>query len=64
MLGIRMEEVAACGDSLNDLEMLRAAGLGIAMGNAQEAVKQSADAVTGTNEEDGVAQAIRTYLLN
>jgi HAD superfamily hydrolase (TIGR01484 family) len=64
LLGIRMEEVAACGDSLNDLEMLRAAGLGIAMGNAQEAVKQAADAVTGTNEEDGVAQAIRSYLLN
>ncbi|RAV05035.1 Cof-type HAD-IIB family hydrolase [Paenibacillus sp. YN15] len=64
LLGIRMEEVAACGDSLNDLEMIRAAGLGIAMGNAQEAVKQAADAVTGTNEEDGVAQAIRTYLLD
>ncbi|MNN52806.1 Sugar phosphatase YidA [compost metagenome] len=64
LLGIRMEEVAVCGDSLNDLEMIRAAGLGIAMGNAQEAVKQAADAVTGTNDEDGVAQAIRTYLLN
>ncbi|RAV05006.1 HAD hydrolase family protein [Paenibacillus sp. YN15] len=49
-----MEEVAACGDSLNDLEMIRAAGLGIAMGNAQEAVKQAADAVTGTQEPSGL----------
>ncbi|AIQ43224.1 Cof-type HAD-IIB family hydrolase [Paenibacillus sp. FSL R5-0912] len=63
LLGIGMEEVAACGDSLNDLKMLRSVGLGIAMGNAQEAVKQAAKAVTGTNEEDGVAQAIRNYLL-
>ncbi|WP_346779333.1 Cof-type HAD-IIB family hydrolase [Paenibacillus brevis] len=62
LLDIRMEEVAACGDSLNDLEMIRSAGLGIAMGNAQEAVKQAADAVTGTNDEDGVAQAIRMIL--
>lgn len=62
LLDIRMEEVAACGDSLNDLEMIRAAGLGIAMGNAQEAVKLAADTVTGTNNEDGVAQAIRMIL--
>lgn len=63
LLGIGMAEVAACGDSLNDLEMIRSVGLGIAMGNAQETVKRAAKAVTGTNEEDGVAQAIRTYLL-
>ncbi|WP_413371888.1 Cof-type HAD-IIB family hydrolase [Paenibacillus taichungensis] len=64
LLGIRMEEVVACGDSLNDLEMIRAAGLGIAMGNAQDAVKRAADGVTGTNDEDGVAQLIQTYLVN
>jgi hydroxymethylpyrimidine pyrophosphatase-like HAD family hydrolase len=57
-----MQEVAVCGDSLSDLEMIRAAGLGITMGNAQEAVKRAADAVTGTNGQDGVAQAIRAYL--
>lgn len=64
LLDITMEEVVACGDSLNDLKMIRSVGLGIAMGNAQEAVKQAARAVTGTNEEDGVARAIRTYLLD
>lgn len=64
LLGIRMEEVVACGDSLNDLEMIRAAGLGIAMGNAQDAVKRAADGLTGTNDEDGVAQLIQTYLVN
>ncbi|CAM4382098.1 Cof-type HAD-IIB family hydrolase [Paenibacillus typhae] len=63
LLGIGLQEVAACGDSLNDLQMIRSVGLGIAMGNAQEIVKQAAKAVTGTNEEDGVAQAIRNYLL-
>ncbi|KRF10260.1 phosphoglycolate phosphatase, TA0175-type [Paenibacillus sp. Soil766] len=61
--GIKMEEVVACGDSLNDLKMIRSVGLGIAMGNAQETVKQAAKAITGTNDEDGVAQVIRTYLL-
>ncbi|GIN72093.1 5-amino-6-(5-phospho-D-ribitylamino)uracil phosphatase YcsE [Bacillus sp. J14TS2] len=63
LLDIQMDEVVACGDSLNDLEMIRAAGLGIAMGNAQEAVKMTANAVTATNEENGVAQLIQTYLV-
>lgn len=63
LLNIEMDEVVACGDSLNDLKMIRSVGLGVAMGNAQEAVKQAADVITGTNDEDGVAQVIRTYLL-
>ncbi|HZG57582.1 Cof-type HAD-IIB family hydrolase [Paenibacillus sp.] len=63
MLGCDMREVVACGDSLNDAAMIREAGLGVAMGNAQDAVKRIADAVTLTNEEDGVAHVIRTYLL-
>jgi 5-amino-6-(5-phospho-D-ribitylamino)uracil phosphatase len=63
LLGITMDEVVAMGDSLNDAAMLREAGLGIAMGNAQEEVKQLADTVTATNEESGVAQAIRKYVL-
>lgn len=44
--------------------MLSAAGLGIAMGNAPEKVKQMADQVTSTNNEAGVANAIRRYLLD
>jgi len=63
LLGCNLSEAVAIGDSLNDIAAIRAAGLGVAMGNAQDAVKAAADAVTGTNEEDGVAQAIRKYVL-
>jgi len=63
MLGIGMHEIVACGDSLNDAAMIREAGLGVAMGNAQEAVKWIADEVTLTNDEDGVAHVIRTFML-
>ncbi|WP_223594002.1 Cof-type HAD-IIB family hydrolase [Neobacillus bataviensis] len=62
-LGIPISQTAAIGDNYNDSLMLKAAGLGIAMGNAPEKVKQLADEVTGGNNEAGVAQAIRRYLL-
>lgn len=62
-LGLSMEQVMAIGDSENDAEMLRAVGLGVAMGNASPSVKALADAVTDDNESDGVAKAIRNYLL-
>jgi len=58
-LGLELSQVAAIGDGLNDLEMLREVGLGIAMGNAPEAVKSVAGWVTSTNNEAGVAQAVR-----
>lgn len=58
-----MEQIMAIGDSENDAEMLRAVGLGVAMGNAYPSVKALADAVTDDNESDGVAKAIRNYLL-
>jgi Cof subfamily protein (haloacid dehalogenase superfamily) len=60
---IRISQMAAIGDNYNDSLMLKAAGLGIAMGNAPDEVKALADHVTGTNQEAGVAQAIRRYLL-
>jgi len=63
-LGVELSQVAALGDGLNDVEMLREAGLGIAMGNAPEAVKSVADWITGTNDEDGVAQAVRRLVTN
>lgn len=63
-LGISMDQMLAVGDSLNDLAMIKAAGCGVAMGNAQELVKESADWVTDTNEADGVAKAIRHWVLN
>jgi Cof subfamily protein (haloacid dehalogenase superfamily) len=59
ILGLDLAQVAAIGDGLNDLEMLREAGVGIAMGNAPEPVKSIADWITGTNNEAGVAQAVR-----
>lgn len=62
-LGIIPEEIMAIGDNLNDLEMIRYAGLGVAIGNAQQEVKEAADVVTASNQEDGVAQAIETYVL-
>ncbi|CAM3423511.1 Cof-type HAD-IIB family hydrolase [Marinicrinis lubricantis] len=62
LLGIGMDQVIAVGDSLNDLSMIEEAGLGIAMGNAQEAVKERADDVTLTNAQDGVAHVVRKYI--
>ncbi len=61
-LGFSMDEVAAIGDSENDLEMVGAAGLGIAMGNAVEAVKGAAQWVVADNDHDGVAGAISRIL--
>jgi 5-amino-6-(5-phospho-D-ribitylamino)uracil phosphatase len=62
-LGIEMKNVMAVGDSLNDLAMIKEAGLGIAMGNAQDMVKQAAAWVTTSNNEDGVALAIRKWVF-
>ena len=63
LLNIQREEMIAMGDGANDLELLAYAGLGVAMGNASPLVKKQADAVTVTNDEDGVAEVIEKYLL-
>lgn len=62
-LNFTMDNVLAVGDSLNDIAMIREAGCGVAMGNAQQRVKDEADWVTGTNLEDGVARAIHRWVL-
>ena len=62
-LGIPIEDTIAIGDSENDLEMIRAAGTGIAMGNASDNVKEAADDVTRCVEEDGVYHAFQKYGL-
>jgi Cof subfamily protein (haloacid dehalogenase superfamily) len=62
-LGVPLSKVAAIGDNYNDIKLLKAAGLGIAMGNAPETVKEAADVVTDTNGEAGVAKAIWKFLL-
>ena len=61
-LGIDAAEVIAFGDAENDIPMLRAAGMGVAMGNATEAVKAAADYVTHSNNEDGIAAALTKLL--
>ncbi|MGI6152085.1 MAG: Cof-type HAD-IIB family hydrolase [Christensenellales bacterium] len=63
-LGIDMTETVAIGDDLVDIGMIRSAGLGIAMANADEAVKAAADFVTRSNDEGGVAHVVFTRLLN
>jgi len=59
---IELSQVAAIGDGLNDLEMLREAGIGIAMGNAAQEVISAADWITATNDEGGVAHAVRKLI--
>lgn len=63
MLGLSMSDVIAMGDSHNDAKLLKAAGLGVAMANGEEHIKSIADVITATNNEDGVAQAIRKYIF-
>ena len=63
-LGIKREEVIAMGDSYNDLEMIEFAGLGVAMGNAPEDIKEKADYVTDTNMNDGVAKVVEKFVLS
>ena len=60
---IPLEQVMTIGDNFNDLPMLRLAGLGVAMGNAPEAVKLEATAITKSNNQNGVAKAIEKYVL-
>jgi hypothetical protein len=61
--GIPAEEIAAIGDDTNDAEMIREAGLGIAMGNAAPAAREAADVVVKSNAEGGAIEAIERVLL-
>lgn len=63
-LGVKPEEVIAIGDGVCDFSMIQLAGLGVAMGNAQDSVKVCADVVTASNEEDGVALAVEKAILS
>ena len=64
MLGIKQEEIVAIGDSENDLEMLNFASFSVAMGNAEDFIKQACDMVTLKNDEGGVAYAINKIFGN
>jgi Cof subfamily protein (haloacid dehalogenase superfamily) len=59
--GIRLEETMAFGDGGNDISMLRHAGIGVAMGNAQDDVKASANYVTSSVDENGIANALKHF---
>ena len=61
LLGVRPEDTIAFGDAENDIPMLKAAGIGVAMGNADERTKAAADYVTLTNNEDGIACALQHF---
>ncbi|MDR1059735.1 MAG: HAD hydrolase family protein, partial [Clostridiales bacterium] len=63
MWGISRDEVAACGDDLNDSDMLAFAGYGVAVANAKPEVKSAADFACGANDEDGVAQWLEENVL-
>ena len=56
--GIAESEICAVGDDVNDIPMIRAAGLGVAMGNAQPSVKAAADRIAPTHDEDGLVQVV------
>lgn len=64
-LGLTRENLMACGDGLNDRSMIEFAGVGVAMQNAEEAVKAAADYVTAAdNNHDGVAEAVEKFILH
>lgn len=63
LYGVKREEVIAIGDSENDISMIEYAGLGIAMGNASERVKEKADYITDSNDNEGVAKAIYKFVF-
>lgn len=61
-LDIKKDKLICVGDSYNDLPMLRQAGLGVAMGNAQPEVREAADFITDSNDEDGVAKIVQKFM--
>lgn len=61
---IKQEEIMCIGDNENDLSMIKYAGTGVAMGNAEEFIKEAADYVTSNNDDDGVAKAIDELILH
>ncbi len=62
-VGLTRENAICCGDGFNDISMIQYAGTGVAMGNAQPAVKEVADYITGTNDEDGLVQVIDEFIM-
>ena len=62
-MGIGREDTICCGDSFNDIPMVQYAGVGVAMGNAKQALKDVADYITDTNDRDGLVPVIEKFIL-
>ena len=63
-LGVDNRNIIAFGDDVNDFDMIENAGIGVAMGNAENEIKNVADYITDTNENDGVAKFLKENILN
>ena len=63
-VGLKRENAICCGDGFNDMTMIQYAGVGVAMENAQEKVKEAADYITKSNDEDGIVVVIDKFILN
>ena len=61
-LGMTKDQMICCGDGYNDLSMIQYAGMGVAMANANEQVKEAADFITLSNDEDGVVHVIQKFM--
>lgn len=61
-VGLTREDAICCGDGFNDISMIKYAGVGVAMGNAQPSVKEAADYITGTNDQDGLVQVMEEFI--
>lgn len=63
LLGVRREEIMAFGDGANDLYMMREVGIGVAMENGTKEIKEAADYIAASNDQEGVARFIEAYVL-
>ena len=62
-IGLTSKNAICCGDGFNDMTMIKYAGVGVAMGNAQETVKEAADYITLTNDQDGIVDVIEKFIF-
>ena len=63
-VGLTRDNAICCGDGFNDMTMIQYAGVGVAMANAQDKVKEAADFITKSNDEDGIVTVIDKYILD
>ena len=63
VIGMNREQMIACGDGYNDLSMIKFAGLGVAMENAVLPVRNAADYITDSNNDDGVGKVVEKFML-